>query len=183
MAFNINDFRGKLIGGGARANLFQVIINSPVGAAVGLNTEQLSFMCKTASLPGSEVGSIQVPYFGRYINVAGDRSFQPWSVTVINDQPFDLRNAFERWQAAMASYDTKGNKKTALGATANPSSYTVNGQVIQYGKDGLVIKTIDIINMFPTSVGEIALSWDQATQIEEFPVTFAYDYFTSDSTA
>lgn len=181
MTFNINDFRGKLVGGGARANLFQVIINTPTGANVALNTEQLSFMCKAASLPGSQIGTIEVPYFGRYIKVAGDRTFQDWSVTVINDEPFDLRNAFERWQSAMASYDTKSGKKTGLGATGNPSTYTVNGQVIQYGKEGQIIKTVNLINMFPTNVGEIQLSWDQSAQIEEFPVTFSIDYFTSDS--
>lgn len=181
MTFNINDFRGKLVGGGARANLFQVIINSPTGANVALNTEQLSFMCKAASLPGSSVGTIEVPYFGRTIKVAGDRSFQDWTVTVINDEPFDLRNAFERWQSAMASFDTKAGKKTGLGATGNPASYSVNGQIIQYGKEGNIIKTVNLINMFPYNVGEIQLSWDAATQIEEFQVTFAYDYFTSDS--
>lgn len=181
MTFNINDFRGKLVGGGARANLFQVIINTPTGANVALNTEQMSFMCKAASLPGSQVGVIEVPYFGRYVKVAGDRTFQDWSVTVINDEPFDLRNAFERWQSAMASFDTKGGKKTGLGATGNPASYSVNGQVIQYGKEGNIIKTVNLINMFPSMVGEIALSWDQAQQIEEFQVTFSYDYFTSDS--
>lgn len=179
--FNINDFRGKLVGGGARANLFQVIINSPTGANVALNTEQMSFMCKAASLPGSQVGVIEVPYFGRTIKVAGDRSFQDWTVTVINDEPFDLRNALERWQSAMSSFDTKGGKKTGLGATANPATYSANGQVIQYGKEGNIIKTVNLINIFPSMVGEIALSWDQAQQIEEFQVTFSYDYFTSDS--
>lgn len=179
--FNINDFRGKLVGGGARANLFQVIINTPTGANVALNTEQLSFMCKAASLPGSEVGVIPVSYFGRQVNLAGDRTFQPWQVTVINDEPFDLRNAFERWQSAMASFDTKGGKKTGLGATGNPASYSVNGQVIQYGKEGNIIKTVNLINMFPSVVGEIALRWEQAQEIEEFTVTFSYDYFTSDS--
>ena len=181
MTFNINDFRGKLVGGGARANLFQVIINSPTGANVALNTEQMSFMCKAASLPGSQVGVIEVPYFGRYVKVAGDRTFQDWSVTVINDEPFDLRNALERWQSAMSSFDTKGGKKTGLGATANPATYSANGQVIQYGKEGNIIKTVNLINIFPSMVGEIALSWDQAQQIEEFQVTFSYDYFTSDS--
>lgn len=181
MTFNINDFRGKLVGGGARSNLFQVIINSPTGANVALNTEQMSFMCKAASLPGSQVGVIEVPYFGRTIKVAGDRSFQDWTVTVINDEPFDLRNALERWQSAMSSFDTKGGKKTGLGATANPATYSANGQVIQYGKEGNIIKTVNLINIFPSMVGEIALSWDQAQQIEEFQVTFSYDYFTSDS--
>lgn len=181
MTFNINDFRGKLVGGGARANLFQVIINTPTGANVALNTEQMSFMCKAAALPGSTVGTIDVPYFGRFIRLAGDRSFEDWVVTVINDEPFDLRNAFERWQSAMASFDTKGGKKTGLGATGNPATYSANGQIIQYGKEGNIIKTVNLINMFPSRVGEINLSWEQANQIEEFQVTFSYDYFTSDS--
>lgn len=181
MTFNVNTFRGKLVGGGARPNLFRVIINTPAGASVGLNSEQLSFMCKAASLPGSQINPIEVYYFGRPIKVAGERQFQDWQVSVINDESFDLRDAFERWQSAMASYATTGGKKTGLGATANPSSYTVNGQVIQYGKDGEIIKTVNLINMFPTSVGDISLSWDNNQQIEEFAVNFSIDYFTSNS--
>lgn len=181
MAFNINEFRGKLVGGGARPNLFQVIINTPAGAQVGLNSEQLAFMCKAASLPQSTINPIPLFYFGRPVHVAGERSFDPWDVTIINDETFDLRDAFERWHSAMSSYSTKNNAKTNLGATGNPSSYTVSGQILQYGKDGSIIKTVELANIFPITIGGIMLSWEETQQVEQFNVTFSIDYFTSDS--
>lgn len=181
MAFNVNDFRGKLQNGGARPNMFEVIISNPAGAAAALDTEELAFMCKATSLPASTVGSIDVPYFGRTIKVAGDREFDQWSITVINDESFDLRNAFERWSTAMASYSTAVNAQRNLGASSNPYSYAATGVVNQYGKEGNIIKTVSLINLWPVSVSEISLGWDQNNAIEEFTVTWAYDYFVSDS--
>ena len=179
MAFDITQFRANLIGGGARNNLFQVVLPTPTGAAASLNTEKLSFMCKSASLPGSMISPIELPYFGRTIKVAGDRVFEDWQIIVINDESFDIRNAFERWHSAMAAYSTVQAAKHTNGATSDPSSYSVTGEVWQYGKEGDIIKKIQIFNMFPTSIGPIQLSWDANSQVEEFDVTFSYDYFTA----
>lgn len=181
MAFNVNDFRGKLQRGGARNNLFEVILANPNGAAAGLNTEQLSFMCKSTQVPSSSTGTIDVPYFGRSIKVPGDREFQPWNITVINDETFDLRSAFERWQSAIASFSTAVNSQRTLGADSNPFSYTSTGTINQFGKDGTVIKTYTLVNVFPVEVGQMQLAWDANNQIQEFDVIFAFDYFTSDS--
>lgn len=181
MAFNVNDFRGKLEGGGARPNLFEVVLSNPPGAAAALNTEELAFMCKATALPASTVGSIDVPYFGRTIKVAGDREFQPWNITVINDEGFDLRDAFERWSSAMATFSTAGNTKRTLGATSNPFSYAATGIINQYNKEGNIAKTVTLVNVWPTEVGQIQLAWDANNAIEEFEVIFSYDYFVSGS--
>lgn len=181
MAFNVNDFRGKLQNGGARPNMFEVIISNPGGAAAALDTEELAFMCKGAALPASRVGTIDVPYFGRTIKVAGDREFDPWTITVINDETFDLRNAFERWSTAMASFSTAVNAQRNLGATSNPYSYTSTAVINHYGKEGNIIKTVTLVNCWPSEVSEIALGWDQNNAVEEFTVTWNYDYMISDS--
>lgn len=180
MAFNVNDFRGRLQGGGARPNMFEVILPPPANIS-GLNTQELSFMCKATALPASTVGTIEVPYFGRTIKVPGDREFEPWTITVINDESFDLRDAFERWQTAMASYSTAVNSQRTGGSTSNPFSYVSAGIINQYGKEGEIIKTVSLVNCFPTNVGEIQLSWEENNSIEEFEVTFDYDYFVSTS--
>jgi hypothetical protein len=180
MAFNVNEFRAKLEKGGARSNLFEVVLAVPVAAAA-FPTEEFTFMCRATSLPASRVGVISVPYFGREVKMAGDREFDDWNVTVINDETFDVRNAFERWQSAVASYATVGNNQRQLGVTSNPNSYVATAAINQLGKEGDVVKTVQIINIFPQEIGAIELSWDQSTEIETFDVTFAYDYFISDS--
>jgi hypothetical protein len=181
MAFNINEFRGKLQRGGARNNLFEVLIPAPANIVTGLNVEQLSFMCKASSLPASRIGQIAAPYFGRTVNLGGDREFDPWSITIINDETFDLRNAMELWQSSIASYETADDAQRINGASANPNSYVSSGFVKQYGKDGTVVKEVKLINIFPTEIGAIELAWDSNNQIEEFEVIFALDYITSSS--
>lgn len=180
MAFNVNDFRGKLQNGGARPNMFEVVLPPPANISA-LNTEELSFMCKATALPASTVGTIEVPYFGRTIKVAGDREFEPWTITVINDESFDLRDAFERWQSAIASYNTVSGSQRGLGSSSNPFSYVSTGVINQYGKEGDVVKSVALVNCYPTNIGEIQLSWEENNSIEEFEVTFDYDYFTSTS--
>lgn len=180
MAFNVNDFRGKLQNGGARASMFEVILPPPANISA-LNTEELSFMCKATALPASTVGTIEVPYFGRKIKLPGDRTFDQWTITVINDESFDLRDAFERWQSAIASFNTVSGAQRGLGSTSNPFSYVSTGIINQYGKEGDIIKSVALVNCFPINVGEIQLSWEDNDTIEEFEVTFEYDYFTSPS--
>lgn len=180
MPFNVNDFRGKLQNGGARPNMFEVVLPSPPNIAA-LDTEELSFMCKATSLPASNVGTIEVPYFGRTIKVPGDRTFEQWNITVINDETFDLRDAFERWQTAIASYSTAVGSQRNSGSTSDPYSYVSAGIINQYGKEGNIVKSVSLVNCFPVNVGEIQLAWDNNDQIEEFEVTFEYDYFVSTS--
>jgi hypothetical protein len=164
MAFSINEFKSQLVGGGARSALFQVQITNPI---LGVADFKVPFMIKAASIPESTTGTIQVPYFGRFIKYAGDRSFQPWQVTIINDEDFAIRNAMESWSNAINTHIT--NFRSA------PFDYKAQAQIVQYGKDGTALREYTFEGLFPTSISSIDLAWANESQIEEFSVTFEYD--------
>jgi hypothetical protein len=170
MAFNVNEFAGALKSGGARPSLFQVQITNPIN---GVADAQVPFMVKAAQIPESTVSAIDVPYFGRQVKVAGTRTFAEWSPTIINDEDFAIRNAMEQWSNAINSM--QGNVNNA-GGTA-PSLYKANAQVTQYSKTGEILRVYNFVGIFPTSVGAIDLGWENGDAIEEFAVTFAYDYW------
>lgn len=170
MAFNINDFRSQLTFGGAKAALFEVIIKNPVN---GIADFKIPFMVKAATMPPSTMGSIEVPYFGRKIKLAGDRTFDTWTVSVINDEDFLIRNAMENWMAAINSH--QGNV-TSLG-TASPLQYKTQAQITQFSKTGVPLRTYNFNGLFPVEVGGIQMSWENTDQIEEFDVTFQYDWW------
>jgi hypothetical protein len=167
MAFTINDIRSQLVLGGARPSQFQVTINNPVNGAADLKTP---FMVKAAELPASTVGVIEVPYFGRKMKIAGDRTFAEWTVTIINDEDFLVRNAMEAWMNAINSHE---NNLRELGS-ASPLLYQSQAQVRQFSKTGLPIREYTFDGLFPTEVGAIELNWETTDTIEEFSVTFQY---------
>jgi hypothetical protein len=169
----INDFKAKLVGGGARNNLFKVTCNFP--AYAGGNTELASFLIKTAALPASTIAPITVPFRGRQIQIAGDRSFEPWAVTVINDTNFALRNAFERWMNGI-------NAHSANTGLTNPTQYMTDLAVEQLNKDGSVLKKYDIRGCWVSAVSAIDLSYDAENTIEEFGVEFQVTYWESNTT-
>jgi hypothetical protein len=174
MAFNVNQFRGQLAGDGARPNLFEVRLNFPSFATNGLTAAQKStFMVKTAALPGSTVGMVTVPYFGREVKVAGNRTFADWSVTIINDEDFVIRNAMESWVKGIN--DNTTNLRSNRARTSN--QYGVDATVIQYGKDGRQLKQYKFVGMFPTDVAQIDLDWGSNDAIEEYTVNFSYQYW------
>lgn len=148
-------------------------------AFAGLSVEQFSFMCRAASLPASSVGLIELPYFGRRIKLAGDRSFEDWTVAVYNDETFDLRNALEKWQTAIASHTTETGAQRVLAATSSPNSYTGKALIQQFAKDNATspIKQYELVNVWPQQISSIDLGWDQVDRIEEFNVVFSFDYF------
>ena len=161
--FNINSFQTRLAGDGARPNLFQVSIPS-------LGVDNLSFLCKAAQLPGSTLGVVEVPYFGRALKLAGNRTFAEWTVTVINDEDFAVRDAFMRHMGRINSHE--GNVAEDLF-----DGYTFDAEVKQYGKTGDVIKRYTMVGAWPTDVSPIELDWGSNDTIEEFQVTFAYQYW------
>ena len=171
MAFNINEFKSQLSGGGARANLFQVQILNPVDPSADFKAP---FMIKTAGLPASTVGSFTVPYFGRQINYAGDRTFADWTVTCINDEDFLVRNAMEAWMNAINSHDSN--------TRALPQDYKSNALITQYSKNGDALRTYVFEGLYPTSVDQIAMGWDTNDQIQEFGITCAYDLWKVEGT-
>jgi len=174
MPFNISTFKSNgLVYGGARPSLFNVFLTVPQGIGIdNTSVDKFRFVCRSSELPESTVSAIDVPYFGRKVKVAGDRAFGDWSVTVMNDEDFSVRAMFETWSNAM-------NRLVSNIRDPNVSAenYKTDIEVIQYGKDGGTIRSYMFVGAFPTSIGAISLSWDSASAIEEFPVTFSYDYW------
>lgn len=181
MAFNVDQFRTALQYDGARPNLFEVVLNFPNYVELGaLAGSQSRFMCKTAQLPGSTMGVVEVPYFGRQIKVAGNRTFAEWSVTIINDEDFAIRNAFERWHRGINDNVTNLRSAGAISTTSAGSSYAVDAQVYQYAKKGgSPIKSYKFIGMFPSDIAAIDLDWSSNDTIEEYSVTLSYQYWTT----
>lgn len=169
MAFSIQDIRSQLVFGGARNSLFQVQITNPVNNAANI---KVPFMVKAAQLPSSTLSAIEVPYFGRKIKVAGERTFADWTVTVINDEDFLVRNAMEAWSNAINSHE--GNLREF--ASASPLQYKANAIVTQFSKTGVPIREYTFDGIFPTEVSTIDLNWETTT-IQEFTVTFSVDYW------
>ena len=169
MAFNIRDFKAALKDGGARSDLFEVLLNPPNGSI----SQQLRFLCKAASLPAATNTTVSAKYFGRAVKFAGNREFADWKITIINDEDFLIRGVLEAWANRLnrneANYNDFGS---------SPRDYKVDAQVFQYGKDGVEapLRQYKFVGVFPTSVDEIPLSWDDE-KIEEYSVTLSVDYW------
>jgi len=169
----VDDMKAKLVGGGARPNLFKVTMSFP--SYVTANVELASYMCKATSMPASTIAPIAVPFRGRQLQIAGDRTFDPWSVTIINDTDFNVRNSFEQWMNGINQH------KQNTGLT-QPSSYMADMIVEQLDKDGTTEKTYNIRGTFPTNLGAIELSYDSENAIEEFEVELQIQYWESNKT-
>jgi|TARA_E500000318_G_scaffold103670_1_gene108946 hypothetical protein len=167
---NIDDFKANLVGGGSRANQFRVTITPPTGIAIGLNVRQASFLAKASNLPGQTLGEIPVPFRGRNIYIAGDREFETWTATFINDTDFNVRNAIERWMNGIN--DLAEN----TGVTA-ATDYQADLTVEQLDRDDTVLKTYIFRNAFPQTIAQIDLSYETTNAIEEFEVTWRYQHF------
>ena len=172
---NISDFKAKLAGGGARSNQFKVTMPFPGYASVGGEIEDLAFLCKATSIPSMEITNINVPFRGRAIKIAGDRTIPSWSVTVYNDTNFRLRNAFERWQNGI------NNMSDNEGLT-NPVDYQVDAFLDHLDRNGNTIKSYTLRGVYPTAIASIPLDYDEKTVIEEFEVTLEYQFFDTNTT-
>ena len=170
----VDDMKAKLVGGGARPNLFKVTMAFP--SYVTANVELASYMCTATSMPASTIAPIPVPFRGRTLQVAGDRTFDPWSVTIINDTDFNVRNSFEQWMNGI-------NQHKANTGLTQPSSYMADMIVEQLDKNGTTKKTYNIRGCFPTNLGAIELSYETGDTIEEFEVELQVQYWESDKTS
>ena len=187
---SITNYRDRLVGGGARPNMFEVNITLPEQIApTGANiNEDMRFLVKAAEIPAANIGNIPVPFRGRVLPVAGDRTFNPWTVTVINDAQFNIRDAMEQWSNLIndLQFDV---------GDINPADYQTKAEVFQLsrqsqgsggqsaGKGGEIIQTLRTYNfegIYPTEVSSIALDYGATDQIEEFQVTFNYLFWTTD---
>ena len=172
---NISDFKAKLAGGGARSNQFKVICPFPGFTQTGGEIEEFSFLCNAAVLPGMAVATITLPFRGRDIKIAGDRSFGTWTTNVFNDTNFKLRNAFERWQNGI------NNMSDGEGLT-NPADYQVDLFVDQLDRNGATLKSYTLRACFPESISDITLAYGQVTDIEKFDVVWQYQFFETNTT-
>jgi len=178
MAFNISNFRAALNRDGARPSLFRVKCMAP--SWVNLPLEKFTFLARAASIPSSQLGERQVDYFGQTIKLAGDRTYPDYEIQVINDESFDIHNAVERWHNGISQY-SRTDAVRVDGALADPLSYTGTVIIEQFGKEGTIIKTYELINAWPGAISGIQLDWRDKDNIEEFSVSFKYDYFLTDS--
>jgi hypothetical protein len=168
----ITEFKNKLTGGGARANLFEVSISFPT-TLTGNNADLERFMVKAAALPASNLGPIDVPFRGRILKIAGDRTFDTWTVTVLNDTNFTLRHAFEDW------INQINNVGDATGLIT-PASYMKDAYVTQLDRDGSVLRTYKFHDIFPTNVSAIELSYESTDTIEEFTVEMQVQWWEAE---
>ena len=171
---NINEFKSRLQGGGARANQFKVTLSFPGYAEVGGETSDLSYLCTATSIPGQTLGVATVPFRGRLLNLVGDRTFTPWSVTVLNDTNFKIYRAFERWMNAM-------NNMTDNEGLTNPGNYQVDIVVQHLDRNGATLKTYILRGAFPTTLADIDLSAGDNDTVETFTVALVYQYFETDT--
>ena len=161
----ITDFKSKLAGGGARSNLFEVELSFPALVGVADANDILNkarFLVKAANLPASNVAPIEVPFRGRVLKIAGDRTFDTWSITVINDTDFAVRSAFEKWMNTI-------NRVSANPGATEPASYQADAYVYQLDRNGDTLRKYHFYDVFPTQVAPIELSYD-AQGIQEFTV-------------
>ena len=172
MAFRIRDIRSALKGGGARPTLFQVSIFSPFDN--GILGSIAPFMVQATEIPASTIGAIEVPYWGRKIRVAGDRTFEPWRVNVLNDEDFKVRHSLESWHNRINSVE--GNLNTT--GSASPENYKTTAEVWQFGKANEVnpIRKYKLYGLFPTDISSIDLDWNATNTIETFSTTFSFDW-------
>ena len=178
----ISQFKAALIGGGARPNLFEVELTT-LPAGITWDADNFRYMCKAAALPASNVAAIDVPFRGRIFKVAGDRTFDTWTVTIINDEGFILRTAMEEWMDQISKLENN------LGAT-NPQAYMTNAKVYQLGRGSkassedntgeknVVLREYEFVDIFPTNISAIDLSYESSDTIEEFTVEFQVQSFS-----
>ena len=160
----ISDFKSRLSGGGARPNLFDVELAFPDAVAIANDVLQKSrFLVKAAALPASTIAPVDIPFRGRILKVAGDRTFETWTVTVINDADFAIRSAFEKWMNAI-------NKLDDASGITDPEQYQKDATVHQLDRDGGVLRSYKFWDIYPTNISTIDLSYETTDTIEEFTV-------------
>lgn len=196
MAFRVQEFRAAMNFDGARPNLFQCELTfpqlairgarlpTPVGGGGGLARggdaqSKYTFMARAAQIPGSTVNQVSQFYFGRELKFSGNRTFPEWTVTIINDEDFIIRDAFERWMSGLNSHVRNLRAPEFI---RGDGGYQSDGFITQFGKDGFPLKRYKFVGMFPVDVSPIEVDWSANDTIEEFAVTFAYQWWESSTT-
>jgi hypothetical protein len=174
MAFSVTEFKTNLKQGGARPSLFKVEFQYP--AKITTPPTKSEFLVKATTIPASTIGSYDVYYHGKAIKVAGDRSFDTWDTTIINDEDFGIRKTLEEWMAAISNHKLNTRDKETFDTSEGDSAkYKKDLKVIQYGKRGQELRTYEFIGAWPSALSTINLDWATASEIEEFTCTWVYD--------
>ena len=175
MAFAVTEFKTNLTGGGARPALFTVVLRYPTG----VNTPAIpksQFLVKGASIPASTIGTYDVFYHGKAIHVAGDRTYETWDTTIINDEDYGIRIALEKWMDLVAGHKLNIRRADTFDSSEGENaSYKKSIKVTQYSKTGEHLHHYHFLGAFPTTLSAIALDWATASEIEEYTVTWTYD--------
>ena len=171
MSFNVQTFKERgLRLGGARPSQFEVMLPSRMSPDLD------RFLVQATSLPASTIGTIEVPYFGRKIKIAGDRTFAEWQTTVLNDEDFRIRNAVELW---ISDINAHRNNFRNGPVDASPASYKYDADVIQYGKTNSKLMVYTFVGLYPSEVSTIELDWNSTDAVETFTITWQYDYWVN----
>ena len=168
MPFNITEFQGNLPFGGARPSLFEVTMTNPINASAD---DRFRFVCRVAQVPASILTPITTNYFGRPIKFAGNRTYEDWTVTIINDEDFSVRSTLEEWM----------NNINATVDNVSQVFNTVYKSQAHFGKAGDILRQYDFVGLFPTNIAAIDLDWSNTDALEEYTATFSIDYWTTNS--
>ena len=182
----IDDFKASVVNDFARPNLFQVDLNFP--AALGISSDLSTFgnfTVRAANLPASQIGVVEVPFRGRVLKIAGDRTFEPWTITVMNDSKFSMRNAFELWANSIQAANENFTAAGTLGDATDSTGYFADMLVHQLSRDiksdsenPKILKSYKFYNVFPSNVSAIDLDFGNNDAIEEFTVELQTQYWT-----
>ena len=185
MAFAVTEFKSNLKHGGARPSLFRAEFQYPSGISAPNLSNQASFLVKTTTIPASTIGSYDVYFHGKAIKVAGDRTFDTWDTTIINDEDFGIRNTLENWMGSISDHKLNTRDKEVFNTSeGDVAKYKSTLKVIQYSKAGESLRTYIFKGAWPSALSTINLDWATASEIEEFTCTWMYDsWFVSGGNA
>ena len=194
MSFSINGFRSNLIGGGARPSLFEVSLSFPTLTSTSTTisgdtdaattTPQSKFLIKGTSIPASTIGTYDVSFHGKQVKIAGDRTFETWDTTIINDEGFEVRHKLENWMELIQNHKLN-TRSEALGTVTyegDAANYKKDISVSQFSQNGVTLRQYKFIGAFPTTLSAIALDWG-TSEIEEFTCTWTYDRWEAEDTS
>ena len=175
MAFSVTEFKSNLKQGGARPALFTVVLRYPPGVTTS-KIPNSQFLVKGASIPASTIGTYDVFYHGKAIHVAGDRSFDTWDTTIINDEDFGIRHTLENWMGSISNHKLNTRDKEVFDTSEGDiAKYKKTLQVTQYGTNGESLRTYNFNGAWPSALSTINLDWSTASEIEEYTCTWVYD--------
>ena len=179
MAFALTEFKSNLRGGGARPSRFSVNLTYPTG--ISNNSLKSEFLIKGTTIPASTLGTYEVFFHGKGIKVAGDRTFDTWDTTIINDEDFGIRNALENWMKLISDHKLNTRDKKISSSEGENALYKQTLSVTQFAKNGNKLRTYEFFGAFPTALSTIALDWS-TSEIEEYTCTWTYDSWKATST-